>query len=158
MEEVYVNNFELRPIENDEWNSANGFCFDEFGNVCIVWEEEKGYWCLPGGGREGDETPEETFIREVMEEAQAEAVDVEYFHCVYTVSMDTKKRISPICFRFICNLKNIKEFVPRKKINAFTSEIDERKFVSLGELPEYITWLKDTENGRDSFELLKTKI
>ena len=48
--------------------------------------------------------------------------------------------------------------MPRKNVNNFISEIDERKFVSLDELPKYITWLETSENGRESFEILKSKI
>ena len=134
-----------------DWNGANGFCFDESGKVAIVWEEEKGYWCLPGGGRENNETPEETFKRGVREEVQADVDEstLKYFHCVY------EKSEKQICFRFICKLKNIENFVPRKNINNFISEIDERKFVSLEDLPKYITWLETSETGKESFEVLK---
>jgi 8-oxo-dGTP pyrophosphatase MutT (NUDIX family) len=150
MDDKYVNDFEIKPedYETLDWKAANGFCFDQENRVAIVWEEEKGYWCLPGGGKENSETPEQTFVREVVEETQCEPYDIKYFHCVY------EKTEKKICFRFICKLKNIEEFVPRKG----NVEIDERRFVNLGELPNYITWLRDTPNGRDSFEILKKKI
>ena len=156
MEPIFINDFEINPDTNlgkmnMDWNYSNGFCFDDNGRVAIVYEKEKGYWCLPGGGKEAGETPVETFLREVREEAQAEVnMDtLKYFHCVYG------KGESILGFRFICKLKNIEEFIPNKIVNNFVSEIVEIKFVTLEELPNYITWLKDTENGRDSFERLK---
>jgi 8-oxo-dGTP pyrophosphatase MutT (NUDIX family) len=166
MKTIFYNDFDYRPDENlnpDSWNAANGFCFDDEGKVAIVFEIEKGEWNLPGGGKEMGETPEQTFIREVKEEAQAEATEIEYFHSVYTKTFDEDgKEISDpeskIGFRFICKLKNIEEFEPNKIVNSFKCEIDERKFVTLEELPNYITWLKDAENGRESFEILKQKI
>jgi ADP-ribose pyrophosphatase YjhB (NUDIX family) len=138
------------------WAGANGFCFDESGKVCIVWENEKGYWTLPGGGKENNESPVETFRREVLEETQCEATDIQYFHCVYAKCFDESgKEISvkenAIIFRYICKLKNIQGFIPRLD----NQEIDERKFVTVDELPKYITWLADSENGRESFEKLK---
>lgn len=155
MPAIYVNDFEINPngnLENVNWGAANGFCFDEKGKVAIVYEHEKGYWTLPGGGREVNETPEQTFVREVNEEAQAEPYDIKYFHCVYEQSE------KEVCFRFICKLKNIQDFIPNKNVNGHICEIDERKFVTLEELPNYITWLKDSENGRESFEILKERI
>jgi hypothetical protein len=61
-------------------------------------------------------------------------------------------------FRFICKLKNIGEFTPRKVTGSFESEIDEIKFVNLDDLPTYITWLESSENGKESFEKLKSII
>jgi len=158
MKYEYINDYQVQPenYADLDWSGANGFCFDEEGRVCIVWEKKKGYWTLPGGGREGGENPEETFVREVKEEAQAEAENIEYFHCVYAKCFDendveVKVSENRICFRYICKLKNIQEFVPNKNGH----EIDERKFVNLDELPNYITWLKDSENGKESFELLR---
>lgn len=158
MKYEYINDYTIRPENhlNLDWSGANGFCFDESGRVCVVWEKEKGYWTLPGGGREDREIPEETFVREVNEESQCDAVGVEYLHCVYAKCLDengveVKVPENRICFRYICKLKNIQDFVPNKNGH----EIDERRFVNLDELPNYITWLKDTENGANSFKRLK---
>ncbi len=147
-DEVYKN------FSNYNWTGANGFCFNEKGEVAIVWETEKNYWTLPGGGKENNETPVETFVREVREETQCdiEIESIKYFHTVIAEEVNKDKKVG---FRFICKLKNIEEFIPNKITNNFISEIDERKFVSLEDLPKYITWLGDTENGREELEILK---
>lgn len=154
----YYNDYEIRDVDHSKviWAGANGFCFDESGKVAIVLEHEKGFWNLPGGGREGTETPIETFVREVVEETQCQPTYIKYFHCVYAKCFDASGAEVPvkenaISFRYVCRLKSIQEFVPRKD----GQEMDERKFVTLEELPEYITWLKDSENGRESLERLK---
>ncbi len=161
MKYEYINDYKIIPQDHKEldWSGSNGFCFDEEGRVCIVWEDEKKRWDLPGGGREGDENPEETFVREVKEETQCDAYDIKYFHsvnakCFNEFGQEVKDPVNRICFRYICRLKNIQEFVP----NQNGHEIDKRVFVSLEELPNYLTWLKETENGKESFEKLRTII
>lgn len=162
MKYEYHNDYLTQDTESNkvDWRAANGFCFDDQGKVCIVWENEKDYWNLPGGGREGNERPMETFVREVLEETKCQATDVKLFHSVYAKCFDkngaeVKVPENARCFRYICKLTNIQEFAPQKNINGHVSEIDERKFVTLEELPTYITWLADTENGRESFKGLK---
>ena len=147
------------PVENHNtipWASANGYCLNNKKEVCIVWEEEKGVWNLPGGGKEVGETPEQTFRREVEEETQCIPSNIKYLHSVYArcfedVNNETAYTEDPRCFRFICTLENIEPFIPRKN----GMEIDERKFVSIDELPQYIPWLENSENGRESFRAFK---
>ncbi len=55
-------------------NKAAGILFvTTDGNALFLKRGPKsadfpGYWCIPGGGQEGDETPEETAVRETKEE------------------------------------------------------------------------------------------
>lgn len=141
------------------WTSSNGFCLNAQKEICIVWEEEKGEWNLPGGGREEGENPEQTFIREVEEESQCTPTNIQFIHSVYSKTL-TDEGAEIItekdgrCFRFICDLVDIEDFVPRKN----GTEIDERKFVAFEELPTYISWLADSENGRESYEVLRKYI
>lgn len=158
---IFYNDFDIKPAQYPSlnWSGANGFCFDSEGNVCIVWEEEKKFWTLPGGGKEKDESPQETFEREVREETQSEAVAITYFHAVYAKCFDENNNEIPvkenaIVFRYICRLEHISPFQPIQN-NTRVTEIDERRFVSLEEVPDYLTWLKDTENGRESLNTLR---
>ena len=38
------------------------------GDILVFFKERNGQYKLPGGGKENDETPEQTFMREVLEE------------------------------------------------------------------------------------------
>lgn len=53
-----------------------GFCFDPRGDVLLI--EDQGQYSLPGGKPENRETFEETLLREAMEEAQVELVEIYY--------------------------------------------------------------------------------
>lgn len=55
------------PPEAYKVSSAHGFCFLD-GEVVMVNLDSRG-WDIPGGHMEEDETPEECFAREAMEEA-----------------------------------------------------------------------------------------
>lgn len=49
--------------------SSRGVVFDEeSGKIVMIYLSSNGYYKLPGGGIEGDESKEEAFIREVKEE------------------------------------------------------------------------------------------
>jgi hypothetical protein len=82
-------------------------------------------------------TPVETFVREVREETQCEVEmeSVKFFHTVLAEVIDETGKVindkyENVGFRFICKLKNIGEFTPRKVTGSFESEIDEIKFVN----------------------------
>lgn len=145
-------------INKSGFSGSSGFCLNDKNEICIVLAEDKDYWTLVGGGRENNETPLETFIREVNEEAQADPVLIKFFQIINAnyfegdeVTKITNQEIVLPGIRFICKLENIKDFIPNQ--NGF--EIIERKFVSVEGLPNYIPWLQDSENGRESLEILK---
>lgn len=58
--------------EVKEWKmvrkASRGIVIREDGKIAIFNKTAKNEYKLPGGGSEGNETPEETFIREVFEE------------------------------------------------------------------------------------------
>jgi 8-oxo-dGTP diphosphatase len=59
---------------------ASGLCFDPGGRVVLV-QLDDGFWTLPGGQVEPDETPLDTLLREVAEEACARVVRARYLAC-----------------------------------------------------------------------------
>lgn len=61
--EKYVN------MENPEVRlGARGIVINNKGEIAVFYKSAKNEYKLPGGGVEGDETPEEAFKREVFEE------------------------------------------------------------------------------------------
>lgn len=168
MKIIYSNNFDKNALESlgEKFSGSNGFCYNEKGEFCIVFGDKKDYWNLPGGGREGNETPLETFIREVREETQADAAQIEFFQIVdgnmfdeNGVELAYEEKLKHVenemsllpGVRYVAKLINIEEFVSNK--DGF--EIEDRKFVSIEELPKYITWLETSENGREAYKVLK---
>lgn len=63
-------NASLTPLPRSLITQASGLCFTSDGMIVLVAGEE-GTWSLPGGHPEPGETPEQTFVREVREEACA---------------------------------------------------------------------------------------
>lgn len=55
-----------RPFE--ETLSAGGVVFRPNGKVLLLRKEDEGRWCLPKGGVEEGEKPEEAALREIREE------------------------------------------------------------------------------------------
>ena len=49
-------------------------------------------------------------------------------------------------------------FMNYQYINDYKIKLDENLETNLQDLPNYITWLKDSENGRESFERLKVLV
>jgi len=60
-------------------SSAHGFCFHE-RKLLMVYLDDRG-WDFPGGHLEKDESPEECFKREAMEEAYVKG-DCSYLGCL----------------------------------------------------------------------------
>jgi len=68
---------------------ASGICITEEGLIVLVTKDGES-WCLPGGHPENNETIEETFIREVREEACASVQ-----HLVYLGATEIKDPRNP---------------------------------------------------------------
>ena len=60
---------ELIPLNNPTTRYASrGIVLRDDGKIAVFNKAEKNEFKLPGGGRNDNETPEDTFIREVLEE------------------------------------------------------------------------------------------
>ena len=58
--------------------AARGVLLNHRGQVALMHMAKNGFYKLPGGGMEGNETPEQTFKREVREETGFPCEIVEY--------------------------------------------------------------------------------
>lgn len=115
---------------------AYGFIFDETGKICVV-DCNKGYWSLPGGKPEGDETFEETFIREVDEEADLDIKNIERLGCfrVTPLSENCDRGVHHI-LRFIAEVERIKE----QTVDPAEGAIAIRDFVEAEKFSEVVKW------------------
>ncbi len=107
---------------------VSGYVFNDEGKLLIVHNKETNTWTIPGGHLEPNETREETLKRELMEEACVTLKDINYLGAVEVVEDETYYQT-----RYTAH---INEALPFKE----EWEIDERKFVTIDELPKYITW------------------
>ncbi len=64
LEKIAVENYETRF-------ASRGIVVRENGDIAVFNKKNKNEYKLPGGGIETDETPEQAFIREVLEETGA---------------------------------------------------------------------------------------
>lgn len=71
---------------------------DEHGHVLLGRQRAGGFWTLPGGGVEVDETPWQAVVRETREETGME-VEV-----VRLATLDWKRMSSDIVFVFECRI------------------------------------------------------
>lgn len=68
----------FEEIENPEIRvGARGIVIRDDGKMAVFYKTTTNQYKLPGGGLEGDETPEEAFIREVLEETGCEVEIIE---------------------------------------------------------------------------------
>jgi mutator protein MutT len=95
------------------------------------FEPGKGKWTIPGGLVELGETPEETVIREVMEECGLEVENPALIDVVNNVMLDKKRKIKYhfIILDFLVELKGGR-LVPNE-------EILEAKWVPLEDVEKY---------------------
>ncbi len=103
-------------------------------NVLLAHIADRG-WCIPGGRIESGETPDQTAIRESLEEAGAIIKDPTYIGS-FRITTESKIRWAAA---FTSRLQSLAEFTP-------TSESSDRQFVSIEELAEiYYLWNPLTE-------------
>jgi len=131
---------------------ALGFCVTQNDEVLIVKIKNGKKWRLPGGHPEEGEMLEQALIREVDEEGAVKIGLSEMFGFVEAVDPDNRfiEGSHYLQVRFIALITDIKDF---KAI----FETDERKFVPVDELPEYIPWLKSLI-GKAQYESFLEKL
>ncbi|VVB79506.1 NUDIX domain protein [uncultured archaeon] len=120
--------------------NVHGFVFDDKGRVCIVRVVKKDHWSDLGGGVEKeDKTFEDTFIREVNEEADLDLKDLKRLALIKVTPRHDKKNIF-YALRFVARVKKIKP----QTIDPAEGTINERKFINPKEFNKYCNW---GENG-----------
>lgn len=115
--------------------SCGGIVLGEHGTIVLVRHKNNTYWLFPKGRKDGEETDEETAMREIGEETGL--VDLEYIDDLGTyerfalLSDNTDDTTRPKVIHMFL-------FASRTKILAPTLEIEEAKWVPLPHVAEQI--------------------
>lgn len=119
----WIDNFKLN---GEKHTQVSAYVFNEKNQLLIVKNGKT--WTIPGGHPEQGESQLQTLERELMEEACVTVNDVRYLGAVEVVEDETYYQM-----RYTARVKDI---LPFKK----EWEIDERLFIDLKDLPNYIKW------------------
>ena len=121
----------LNPIKG-----VHGFVFNDKDAVCIVKTKGKEFWSDTGGGCEKfDKTFEDTFIREVDEEADLEIKNLQRLGYIKSITRENPEDVH-FQLRFVARVKKIKP----QTIDPAEGAINERKFVSTKDFSKYTGW------------------
>lgn len=131
-------------------SQVSGFCTDDAGRVLLV--KNKRGWAFPGGHPEAGESPEETLVREVKEEANV-SLDSHRLIGYMDVSDPDNESIEGkhyIQLRYLARIGAMNDF--EKEF-----ETTERKMATLDELPNDISWIS-SPTGQGQLETLKKEM
>ena len=132
--EVLSENCKIRWIDKfklneEKYTQVSGYIYNEKNHLLIVKNGKN--WTIPGGHPEQGETQLQTLERELMEEACVTLKDVKYLGAVEVVENgETYYQL-----RYTAKVLEVLPFETKW-------ETDEREFVSLEDLPNYIKWSK----------------
>jgi len=125
----------LKPI-----GQVSAICFNENGEILLVKHPKKGYWTIPGGTPENGESPEETLIREVDEEATCEIEDLKLLGVIkvnFPNNLNEREGETFYQLRFLAKIKNINKHsidpdLQEKRDRIFIKPEDYFKYVNYG--------------------------
>ncbi|MFA6981939.1 MAG: NUDIX hydrolase [Patescibacteria group bacterium] len=135
------------PLDNLDGISpihqSYGVCFNDNKEVMVIRNplEEGGFkpWNLPGGTPEEGETPVQTLIREVDEEADISITDIKLLGAVEVLcpgNSNKEKGDHYYQLRFFAKISEIRDQTPDPSDNKMV----ERKLIPAGEFTDYIKW------------------
>lgn len=118
-----------------------GFCFNQHGEILLTFDQ--GAYGLPGGKPEAGETPEETLIREVLEEVQCELADLEYIG--YQHVTDDPDKFGSAAYAQLRYACRITKLLPQM-VDVATGRLIDRRFASPIAAIALLDW---GDNGRE---------
>jgi len=123
--------FEKLPSVND----VHGYVFDDKNDLCVVkWKGDKYWGDLGGRVEKGDKSYQDTFIREVEEEADLELKDIKRLGYVKYIECGKNKEKYGV--KFIARVKKIKP----QTIDPAEGEIPKRKFIKPRDFANRSNW------------------
>ena len=136
-------------MEMDQYQPCTqvyGICFDNHGGILVIDEKGTGAWKIAGGTPEEGETPEQTLIRELLEEADVELAELLPVGVQKVEELFPDKDHPKVYYqwRFAGKIAKLHPQTP----DPDTGRIYQRKFVSTTEINKMVKW---GEIGRAMF-------
>jgi len=134
---VYRESDPLLDLEDKILEAVHAYCFCG-DNLVVVHSEEKGYWTLPGGRIEEEESYEEATVREVLEETNMKVVYQKLigYQDIYESNRVVRQT------RSFCAVESLGEFIsdPDGEITAIKliKPEDYKQYVDWGEVGDHI--------------------
>ncbi len=116
-------------------NQVYGVCFNDKDEILIARKEGRGYWIVPGGHPEKNETTEETLEREMIEEADVKIKNIKVLGA-QKVYPEGKPKEYFYQVRCICEVDKILPQTPDPDDNKNW----ERKFVPTDKITKFVKW------------------
>ncbi len=132
----YVDNKMTNPLIR---HASRGIVFNDFSEIAVFNKRNKNEYKLPGGGRESNETPTETFTREILEETGCEVKDVTELGIIEEYK--TQNNFKQISSVFIAKCKN-----DTNQLNLTEKEKDEGGQLLWMPLEEALQKMRDCLN------------
>ncbi|MFA6251104.1 MAG: NUDIX hydrolase [Candidatus Paceibacterota bacterium] len=123
--------------------SVKGLIFDENREKFLIIKEDNGWWELPGGGLDWEESVEDALRREIKEEMGLTVTYISKEPLHYLRGLNMKDNYS-INLVYEIKIDNLQEFIPSR-------ECLEIKFVTPKEAKEMHAW----RNVKELAELLE---
>lgn len=134
-------------VENSNYDYFNpitqvsGLCLNSTGRILLV-KSPKGFWMLPGGTPKKGESIEETFEREVLEEASCKIFDLRLLGGIkvnFPQNPNENEGEEYYQLRYVARIFSVLE----PSVEPDSGEILERKFVLPEEFFDYIGYSKN---------------
>ena len=121
---------------------VSAVCFNENGEILLVKNPKKDYWTIPGGTPENNESPEETLIREVSEEATCDIENLKFLGAIKVNFPNNKNKVEGDDFyqlRYYAEIKKVNEHsidpdLQVKRDRIFIKPEDYFKYVNYGKI------------------------
>ena len=120
-----------------EFNGGHhAFCFVNDDSIVLTYHERDGHYGIVGGGREKDETPEQTLRREVKEEINADLLSWGRGFAIHSARRDDSK-FSEWGFQSWANVRLIGE---SDDIKDPGGDVAKRVVAPIADVPGLLKW------------------
>jgi ADP-ribose pyrophosphatase YjhB (NUDIX family) len=121
--------------EFQPYHQVYGICFNDKNEILICKSKEDGPWQIAGGHPEGEETIEETLIREYNEEVDVKVKNIQLLGAQLTYPISNPER-KGYQIRCICEVQKLLPQTP----DPASGNTWIRKFVPMEDVTKYVQW------------------